>query len=193
MAHYDGPTAAEPMDKMMYVDTATRLPEHSLMILDRTTMAYSLESRSPFLDPPLAEFMARVPTSLKIKGRRLRHLERRLAEKYLPETLLRRPKQGFASPLMYVMDEELRALGTGVLRQSALVRDGYLRGERVEALLREHLSRRLDHGNRLWLLLSAETWYRQFIDGSGEEYAVANAAAPVATRGGLSRGRAGRT
>jgi asparagine synthase (glutamine-hydrolysing) len=145
------------------VDAATRLPEHSLMILDRTTMAYSLESRSPFLDPRLAEFMARVPVTLKIKGRRLRHLERRLAEKYLPPVLLRRPKQGFASPLMYVMDAELRELGAGMLRESALVRDGYLRRERVQGLLDEHLGRRLDHGNRLWLLLSAEAWYRQFI------------------------------
>jgi hypothetical protein len=43
------------------------------------------------------------------------------------------------------------------------VRDGYLRGDRVQGLLDEHLGRKLDHGNRLWLLLSAEAWYRQFI------------------------------
>ena len=55
-------------DRMMYVDVMSRLPGQSLMILDRATMAYSLESRSPFLDPRLAEFMARVPVSLKIRG-----------------------------------------------------------------------------------------------------------------------------
>ena len=171
LAHYEAPNATDPIDKMMYVDAATRLPEHSLMILDRTTMAYSLESRSPFLDPRLAEFMARVPVSLKINGRKLRYLERRLAEKYLPPELLRRPKQGFASPLMYVMDAELRQLGASMLQQSALVRDGYLRADRVQGLLDEHLGRKLDHGNRLWLLLSAERWYRQFIaqtDESGD-------------------------
>jgi hypothetical protein len=64
---------------------------------------------------------------------------------------------------MYVMDAELRELGAGMLRESALVRDGYLKGERVQGLLDEHLGRKLDHGNRLWLLLSAEAWYRQFI------------------------------
>ena len=61
---------------MMYVDSASRLPGQSLTILDRATMAYSLESRSPFLDPRFAEFMARVPTSLKIKGRRLQSSRR---------------------------------------------------------------------------------------------------------------------
>ena len=53
--------AEDPVDRMMYVDVASRLPGQSLMILDRATMAYSLESRSPFLDVRFAEFMARVP------------------------------------------------------------------------------------------------------------------------------------
>ena len=78
----------EAADRMMYVDVMSRLPGQSLMILDRATMAYSLESRSPFLDPRLAEFMARVPVGLKIRGRRLRYLERRLGERYLPPEVL---------------------------------------------------------------------------------------------------------
>ena len=72
--------AEDAVDRMMYVDASSRLPGQSLMILDRATMAYSLESRSPFLDPRFAEFMARVPTRLKIRGRQLRYLQRRLAE-----------------------------------------------------------------------------------------------------------------
>lgn len=126
-------------------------------------MAYSLESRSPFLDPRFAEFMARVPTTLKIRGRRLRYLERRLGERYLPPEVLRRKKQGFASPLMYILEQEVRTLAPRLLHQSELVRDGYLRGERVRQLVDEHLTRRYDHGNRIWLLLSAEVWYRRYI------------------------------
>ncbi len=155
--------AADAADRMMYVDDMSRLPGQSLMILDRATMAYSLESRSPFLDPRLAEFMARVPVSLKIKGRRLRHLERRLGERYLPPEVLRRKKQGFASPLMYIMENEVKALAPRLLLRSELVRDGYLRGERVRELVSEHLDRRRDHGNRIWLLLAAEVWYRRYI------------------------------
>ena len=147
----------------MYVDCMSRLPGQSLTILDRATMAYSLESRSPFLDPRFAEFMARVPAALKIKGRRLRYLERRLGERYLPPEVLRRRKQGFASPLMYILEEEVRALAPRLLLQSELVRAGYLRAERVKQLVDEHLSRRYDHGNRIWLLLSAEVWYRRYI------------------------------
>jgi asparagine synthase (glutamine-hydrolysing) len=162
---YAAPNANEPMDRMMYVDSMSRLPGQSLTILDRATMAYSLESRSPFLDPRFAEFMARVPTAMKIKGGRLRYLERKLGEKYLPAEVLARKKQGFASPLMYILEGEVRALAPRLLEKSELVRAGYLRGERVKQLVDEHLARRYDHGNRIWLLLSAEVWYRRYIAG----------------------------
>jgi asparagine synthase (glutamine-hydrolysing) len=129
-------------------------------------MAYSLESRAPFLDPRFAEFMARVPVDLKVRGpSRLRYLERRLGEKYLPPEVLERKKQGFASPLMYIMEDEVRALAPMLLLKSELVRDGYLQGATVRRLVDEHLARRRDHGNRIWLLLSAEVWYRRYIGG----------------------------
>jgi asparagine synthase (glutamine-hydrolysing) len=155
--------AEDAIDRMMYVDAMSRLPGQSLMILDRATMAYSLESRSPFLDPRFAEFMARVPTRLKVRGRQLRYLQRRLGERYLPDEVLRRKKQGFASPLMYILDGEVRTLAPRLLKQSELVRDGYLRGERIDELVREHLGKQRDHGNRIWLLLTAEVWYRRYI------------------------------
>jgi asparagine synthase (glutamine-hydrolysing) len=166
---FDRPNAAEAVDKMMYVDVMSRLPGQSLMILDRATMAYSLESRSPFLDPRVAEFMARVPTSLKVRGRSLRYMERRLGERHLPPEVLRRKKQGFASPLMYILDGEVRALAPRFLLRSELVRDGYLVEGKVRQLVDEHLSRRLDHGNRIWLLLTAEVWYRRYISRRSQE------------------------
>ncbi len=160
---FAGAPAEDPVDRMMYVDVASRLPGQSLMILDRAAMAYSLESRSPFLDVRFAEFMARVPAGLKVRGRRLRYMERKLAERYLPPEVLSRKKQGFASPLMYILNEEVRRLAPRLLLGSELARDGYLRTERVRELLGEHLEGRRDHGNRIWLLLTAEVWYRHFI------------------------------
>src|SRR5262245_44529056 len=107
---FAGAPADGAIDRMVYGDVMARRRGQALMILDRATMAYSLESRSPFLDPRFAEFMARVPTSFKIRGRQLRYLERRLGERYLPPEVLRRKKQGFASPLMYILEGEVRSL-----------------------------------------------------------------------------------
>jgi len=111
----------------------------------------------------VAEFMARVPVEFKIRRGRLRYLERQLGERYLPPEVLQRKKQGFASPLMYIMGTEVRRLAPRLLRGSELVRDGYLRAERVDTLVQEHLEGRRDHGNRIWLLLTSELWYRHYI------------------------------
>ena len=80
----------------------TQLAEHGLMIVDRTTMAFSLESRSPFLDRKVVEFSATLPTNLKIRGHRIRYLQRKLARQYLPPEVARRRKQGFGLPTVVV-------------------------------------------------------------------------------------------
>jgi asparagine synthase (glutamine-hydrolysing) len=131
--------------------------------------------------------MARVPVRHKVRGRRLRYLQRRLGERYLPPEVLRRKKQGFASPLMYILEDEIRSLAPRLLRRSELVRDGYLRGERIEELLREHLERRRDHGNRIWLLLTAEVWYRRYISRRSTGDLEAELSEAVAGRPELAR------
>ena len=69
---------------------------------------------------------------------------------------------------MYILESEVRALAPRLLLDSELVKAGYLRGERMKQLVDEHLARRYDHGNRIWLLLSAEVWYRRYISGRSE-------------------------
>lgn len=157
--------ARTALDRMLLADSMTRLPDHPVMILDRMTMAHGLEARSPFLDHRLAEFCARLPAEYKVRGRKRRWIQMRLAERYLPEEVLERPKQGFSSALPYMMDEQFRALFSHFLPTSHLVEAGLLREEAIRSLLEEHLGGRSDHGNRLWLLLNAEIWYRMKVEG----------------------------
>jgi asparagine synthase (glutamine-hydrolysing) len=160
---FDAANATDLVDKMLFTDTMSRLPEHSVTILDRMTMAHGLEARSPFLDHELAEFAASLPSSWKIRGHHTRYIQTRLAERYLPRPLRERPKQGFSSALPYILDGEFRRLYTILLSDSHLVADGYFNPEPIRRLLAEHLERRVDHGNRLWLLCNAELWYRMSI------------------------------
>jgi asparagine synthase (glutamine-hydrolysing) len=118
------------------------------------------------MDHRLAEFAARLPCDMKVRGKGLRYLQRRLAARYLPESLLSRPKQGFASAMPYLLRNEYHRLYTTVLPRSELVADGILRGEPMRRLVSEHLSGAADHGNRLWLLLNAEVWYQMQIKGA---------------------------
>jgi asparagine synthase (glutamine-hydrolysing) len=153
------------LDRMLYADSEVRLADHPVMITDRMTMAFGLEARSPFMDHRLAEFAARLPDDMKVRGKSLRYLQRRLAARYLPQSLLDRPKQGFASAMPYLLQKEYRRLYSAVLPRSQLVEDGILRAAPMSTLVSEHLSGQVDHGNRLWLLLNAEVWYRMHIKG----------------------------
>jgi asparagine synthase (glutamine-hydrolysing) len=151
---------------MLYADAQVRLADHPVMITDRMTMAHGLEARSPFMDHVLAQFAARLPCELKVRGKTLRYLQRRLAGRYLPASILDRPKQGFSSAMPYLLRNEYRRLYSSVLPRSELVADGVLRAEPMSQLVAAHLAGKADHGNRLWLLLNAELWYRMHIKGS---------------------------
>jgi len=161
--------ACEPLDRMLSADSAIRLPDHPVMITDRMTMARGLEARSPFMDHRLAEFAARLPIEYKVRGRSLRYLQKQLARRYLPPEILDRPKQGFSSALPYILREEYARLYRGVLADAELVRAGILRAAPIETLVAEHLAGRRDHGNRLWLLINAELWYRMMIRGASRD------------------------
>jgi len=159
----------EPLDHMLYADTRVRLPDHPVMITDRMSMAHGLEARSPFMDHRLAEFSARLPNRLKVQGRALRVIQRRLARRYLPAEIIDRPKQGFSSALPYLLRAEYRTLYEAALSDSRLVQAGILRAEPIRELVAAQLAGRADHGNRLWLLVNAELWYRMMILGENRD------------------------
>jgi len=167
-APYDE-AGGEPLDRMLYADSKVRLPDHPVMITDRMSMAHGLEARSPFMDHRVAEFAARLPSRLKVQGRALRIIQRRLAARYLPPEIIDRPKQGFSSALPYLLKPEYQALYRLFLTDSRLVEAGVLLADPIRDLVRTHLSGRADHGNRLWLLINAELWYRMMIRGDTRE------------------------
>jgi asparagine synthase (glutamine-hydrolysing) len=100
-----------------------------------------------------------------------------LAERYLPTELLKRPKQGFSSALPYMLRDEFRLLFGAFLRDSHLVRDGFYTQVPVRRVLDDHLRGKTDHGNRLWLLLNSEVWYRMLLEGA----TAANISEQIAT------------
>ncbi len=157
--------AGDDIDRMLAADIATRLPEHSLMLTDRMTMAQSLEGRSPFLDHRLAEFMASLPVGMKLRGKTLKYLLRRVAASYLPEPILKRPKQGFMFPLASWIKGPLQPVLRRLLDEGAVIEAGIFRREAIERLLDEHLAHKADHHVRLWLILNVEVWYRLFVLG----------------------------
>ena len=119
--YFDSENASEIIDKMLYVDSMTRMPDHPNMILDRMTMAHGLEARAPFLDHKFAEFCAKIPANFKVKGTKRRYIQTELAKRHLPSSIVKRKKQGFNSPLPYLLDNEFKQLFSIFLKNSNLV------------------------------------------------------------------------
>jgi asparagine synthase (glutamine-hydrolysing) len=157
-AHFDAAPATTMLDRMLYADYMTRLPEHSLMLVDRMTMAHGLEARSPFVDHELVEYLAAFPSHLKIRHRQLKYGLRRLAADYLPPQIVSREKQGFMFPVAYWFRNELYPFLHRTLVESEFVQTGTFRKETVLKLLEEHRSNRVDHHVRLWMLLNVAVW-----------------------------------
>jgi asparagine synthase (glutamine-hydrolysing) len=88
--------------------------------------------------------------------------------RYLPKELLNRPKQGFSSALPYMLQREYRLLYDHFLPDSQLVKSGVVDARAIQRLLQAHLAGQADHGNRLWLLINSELWYRMMIQGESE-------------------------
>lgn len=170
---FEDARADEVLDRMLHSDTCIRMPDHPVMILDRMTMAHGLEARAPLLDHKLAEFCARIPSRYKIRARSTRVIQRELCRRHLPRAILARKKQGFSSPIPYLLDDQYRRIFQTYLSESRLADEGYLNPDFMSDLLEAHLNGKADHGQRLWLLASAELWHRMFVDGLAVEQITA--------------------
>jgi len=163
---FNNAEADDLLDRMLYTDFVTRLPEHSLVLTDRMTMAHGLEARSPFLDHQLVEFLAKVPGNIKVQNNQPKHLMRKLAKDYLPAPILQREKQGFMLPIAYWFRTDLFPLISQTLENSHFVKEGWFKKETIQRLLAEHRTNRHDHHVRLWMLLNLELWHQLYIEGS---------------------------
>lgn len=143
--------------QMMAVDIATYLPGDILTKVDRTSMAVSLETRVPLLDHTLAEFVLRLPSSSKLREGTGKHILRRAVSGLLPESVLRKPKQGFALPLGHWFRNELRYRVEDLLRSGARIYE-FVDRRAVQRTATEHRFGRRDHSVTLWRLLVLESW-----------------------------------
>jgi asparagine synthase (glutamine-hydrolysing) len=154
----------DPLTQMLYIDTRASLPDDLLMVNDKTSMANSVESRVPFLDYRLVEFIESVPSTLKLKGFQGKYLHKKAVEKWLPRDVVYRKKKGFDNPI----DDWLRGRMKNYVTDHLLAADTavsrYFNVSYIERLFGLHESKAEDYMRHIYLLVSFELWHRQFID-----------------------------
>jgi len=162
-----GVSGEDTIDRQAHALLRTYLAEDILTKVDRASMAVSLEVRAPFLDHELADWVNRLPASMKMRGGEKKWLLRETMRGRLPDSILDRPKKGFGIPLAKWLRGEMHDWAAATL--DALDADlGHLvRVEHARRLLAEHRAGRADHRKQLWTLLCLGVWARSQRDGGG--------------------------
>jgi asparagine synthase (glutamine-hydrolysing) len=137
----------------------TYLPEDLLVKADRCSMAHALETRSPFLDTALIEYVQQLPPAYLRRGTFTKRILKESYADLLPLEIQQRGKMGFGLPLGTWFRGDLRGymrerLGTGARLNE------YLDASAVAQVLNEHEAGTADHGQRIWALLTLEIWLR---------------------------------
>ena len=154
------------IDKTLFVDVMSYLPEDLLVKVDIASMANSLEARSPFLDHKVMEFAASLPADLKLRGIETKYLLKHTLSDIVPKEILHRKKMGFGVPIDVWFRNDLKEMAYDLLLDKRCVERGYFKKESVQRLLDEHVSEQYDHSYRIWALLFMELWHKMFIDES---------------------------
>lgn len=130
-----------------------------LVKLDLATMFVALETRTPFLDLDVAEYILRLPPALKED----KYLLKKLMRGRIPDAIIDRPKKGFGIPLGFWLRGPLYEWARAVLTPAKLTADGVLEPTEVDRLLYQHKAGQADHRKKLWTLLTWQLWYDHWI------------------------------
>ncbi len=143
------------------LEIRSSLPDELLMYADKLSMAHSLEARVPYLDRTVVEYAQRLNAHFKVRRGERKWLHRRVCETFLPRTILKRKKRGFA---VNVVDAWFQSAAKGkfsdVLLDSGSLIYSQLNPAPVKKLLDDHQSRRQDNHKLLFSLVMFEQWLR---------------------------------
>jgi len=153
------------LEKMLYVDTKTWLPDDLLVKADKMTMANSVELRVPFLDHKVLEFAAQLPRNQKIRGLTMKYVVKKALAKHVPEEILNRRKAGFPVPYDAWLRTNLREWVNEILLSPETLSRGYFQQKTVEDLIQRYHAG-AGYSKEIFALIVLELWHRSFIDNA---------------------------
>jgi asparagine synthase (glutamine-hydrolysing) len=149
------------VNRMLYIDTKSNLPDDLLLKADKMTMANSIELRVPFLDHKFLEFAASLPEHDKVRRFTTKYIAKKALSNRIPDEILKRRKAGFPVPFGSWMRNELKGYVQEVLLDRTTTQRGYFNKAHIEGLLKAN-SESGSYSKEILSLLTLELWHRAF-------------------------------
>ena len=153
-------TRLDATERMQLLDMSTYLPDDILTKVDRCTMAVSLEAREPLLDHRLIEFIWSLPAAIRRGDGSPKYLLRSVLRRYMPDSMIDRPKRGFSVPIGAWLRGPLRGWAEELLTPATL---DWADAARIRAYWQRHVSGIEDNATGLWNVLMIQAWARRWL------------------------------
>jgi asparagine synthase (glutamine-hydrolysing) len=160
----------DPLALIQYLDIKTYLVGDINTKVDRASMAHSLEVREPLMDHPLVEWLASLPSSLKVRGQQGKYLLKKAMEPYLPREIMYRPKMGFAVPLERWFRGPLRYRLSEAILGPRLESTGIFNPRYLKQLVDAHLAGTRDYSAPLWTLLMFDAFLKNVAESHALDF-----------------------
>ncbi|KRM96545.1 asparagine synthase [Liquorilactobacillus aquaticus DSM 21051] len=152
----------DPISKMQFIDVHAWLNGDLLHNADRTTMAHSLELRTPFLDKEVFAVASEIPADLRIAHGTTKYILRKAAEGVVPDHVLNRKKLGFPVPIRFWLRDEMYEWAKNIINESQT--EQYFNKKYFLKLLEDHREQKKDNSRKLWTILTFMTWYKIYVE-----------------------------
>ena len=164
MSHVE---TSDTIELSLFLERNYFLKDHNFAYTDKLSMATGVEVRVPFLDSDLVEAAAKVPSSEKQRGRISKFILKKVAERYLPHSIIYRPKTGFGAPLRKWLRGDLVSYLDDKLSKETITKRGVFDYHAVKKLIEDDRKGIQDNSYTLYALICIELWFQTFIDARG--------------------------
>jgi asparagine synthase (glutamine-hydrolysing) len=158
--------ANDDKNSMLAMDYVTYLPDDILTKVDRATMSAGLEGREPLLDQRLVEWLAQLPGKTKIKNGVKKFVLKEIVHKYVPKSIMHRPKMGFGVPIIHWFKNELKEYFETYLSESPLNKHKFFNTDLVQRKKSSYFKGNVQLAPELWNLLMFQMWYDEWMNNT---------------------------
>jgi len=156
----------DSLNRVLYCDAKSYLPDDILAVTDRMSMHHSLEVRVPFIDHRLVEFCATIPPEMKMKWFRKKYLLKKAVAGLVPAGVISHRKQGFVGPMAQWLKNDLKSYSLKTLSETELGKHGLFNNALVGKIVEQHYSGKEIHDTLIWSLLVFQKWYDLYMENN---------------------------